>query len=196
MMTDDTYMAFEDYKTKDAVVIVYTGEGKGKTSAAVGLMARALGNRWKVAFIQFIKYWGVGEHVFIRDIMPIYQDALFFYKGGKGFYNAGDLSEQHVSETQHKQAARETYDTALECASSGTYDLVICDEINNAVHDGLLSEKQLLTLFEKRHARTSLCLTGRDFPQNLLNQVDIATNMTKLKHHFDDKFLANKGIDF
>jgi cob(I)alamin adenosyltransferase len=189
-------MAFEDYKTKDAVVIVYTGEGKGKTSAAVGLMARALGNRWKVAFIQFIKYWGVGEHVFIRDIMPIYEDVLFFYKGGKGFYKAGDLSEAAITEAQHKKAARETYDMALECASSGEYDLVICDEINNAVHDGLLTEKQLGTLFEKRHKRTSLCLTGRDFPEKFLSKVDIATNMTKLKHHFDDKFLANKGIDF
>lgn len=189
-------MAFEDYKSKDSVVIVYTGEGKGKTSAAVGLMARALGNRWKVAFIQFIKYWGVGEHVFIRDIMPIYEDQLLLYKGGKGFYKAGDLSEHHVSEEQHKQAAKETYDKALECVSGGEYDLVICDEINNALHDGLLTEKQLLTLFEKRHPKTSLCLTGRDFPDNLLKHVDIATNMTKLKHHFDDKFLANKGIDF
>lgn len=189
-------MAFEDYKTKDAVVIVYTGEGKGKTSAAVGLMARALGNRWRVAFIQFIKYWGVGEHVFIRDIMPIYEDVLFFYKGGKGFYKAGDLSEQHVTEEQHQEAAAETFDMALECASSGQYDLVICDEINNAVHDGLITQTQLEHLFEKRHPQTSLCLTGRDFPQTLLKHVDIATDMTKLKHHFDDKFLANKGIDF
>lgn len=189
-------MAFEDYKSKDSVVIVYTGESKGKTSASVGLLARALGNRWKVAFIQFIKYWGVGEHVFIRDIMPIYEDNLFFYKGGKGFYNAGDLSEQHVSEEQHKQAAQETFDMALECVSNGEYDLVICDEINNAVHDGLLSEKQLEQLFEKRSPRTSLCLTGRDFPESMLKHVDIATNMTKIKHHFDDKFLANKGIDF
>ena len=189
-------MSFEDYRSKDSVVIVYTGESKGKTSAAVGLMARALGNRWKVAFIQFIKHWGVGEHVFIRDIMPIYEDVLFFYKGGKGFYNAGDLSEQHITPAQHKQAAEETYDMALECVSSGDYDLVICDEINNAVHDGLLTEKQLEKLFEKRNKRTSLCLTGRDFPENMLGRVDIATNMTKIKHHFDDKFLANKGIDF
>lgn len=189
-------MAFEDYKSKDAVVIVYTGEGKGKTSAAVGLLARALGNRWKVAFIQFIKHWGVGEHVFIRDIMPVFEDSLFFYKGGKGFYNAGDLSEQHITPEQHKQAALETYETALDCVSSGEYDLVICDEINNAVHDGLLNEKQLEKLFEKRHERTSLCVTGRDFPEKLLKHIDIATNMTKIKHHFDDKFLANKGIDF
>lgn len=189
-------MAFEDYQTKESVVIVYTGESKGKTSAGIGLMVRALGNRWNVAFIQFIKYWGVGEHVFIRDIQPLFKDQLYFYKGGKGFYNAGDLSAEFVDETQHQQAAQETFDEALRAVSSGTFDLVICDEINNAVHDGLLSPAQLKELFEKRAPNTSLCLTGRDFPEDMLQYVDIATNMTKIKHHFDEKYLANKGIDF
>lgn len=189
-------MAFEDFKTKDSVVLVYTGDGKGKTSAGLGLMIRALGNRWNVAFIQFIKYWGVGEHVFIRDITPVYRDQLHFYKGGKGFYQAGDLSEQHVSEEQHKQAAQETYDEALRVVSSGDFDLVICDEINNAVHDGLLTNIQLEKLIDSRAPKTSLCMTGRNFPKSLLSKVDIATDMTKLKHHFDEKYLANKGIDF
>lgn len=189
-------MAFEDFKTKDSVVLVYTGEGKGKTSASLGLMVRALGSRWNVAFIQFIKYWGVGEHVFIRDIQPIYSDQLYFFKGGKGFYDAGDLSENHITEEQHKAAARETFDEALKAVSSGDYDLVICDEINNAVHDGLLDVADLQKLFDARTPTTSLCVTGRDFPEKLLDQVDIATNMTKLKHHFDDKYLANPGIDY
>lgn len=189
-------MAFEDYGVKQSVVIVYTGDSKGKTSASLGLMVRALGNRWKVAYLQFIKYWGVGEHVFIRDIMPLYKDQLYFYKGGKGFYKAGELSEEFVSEEQHKKAAQDTYLAALNTASSGEYDLVICDEINNAVHDGLLSEKQLEELITRRSPKTSLCFTGRNFPEHLLEHVDIATNMHKIKHHFDDKFLANKGIDF
>lgn len=189
-------VAYEDYQTKSSVVLVYTGEGKGKTSAALGLLARALGNRWNVAFIQFIKYWGVGEHVFIRDIMPLFKDQLHFYKGGKGFYQAGELSAEFVSEEQHRQAARETYEEALRAATSGDYQLVICDEINNAVHDGLLDAAQLRTLIETRAAGTSLCLTGRNFPEDLLALADIVTNMTKVKHHFDDKFLANKGIDF
>jgi cob(I)alamin adenosyltransferase len=189
-------MAFEDYKTKQAVVIVYTGDSKGKTSAGIGLLVRALGNRWNVAFIQFIKYWGVGEHVFIRDIMPLFKDQLYFYKGGKGFYKAGNLSAEFVSEDQHKQAAAETYDEAYRAATSGAYDLVICDEINNAVHDGLLSKDQLESLITDRAANTSLCLTGRNFPDDLLDMADIVTNMTKIKHHFDDKFLANKGIDY
>lgn len=189
-------MSFEDFKTKESVVVVYTGEGKGKTSAAVGLMARALGNHWKVAFVQFIKHWGVGEHTFIRDIAPVFGDDLLFYKGGKGFYEAGDLSASDVSETEHKAAAAETYAVAFDAATSGKFQLVICDEINNAVHDGLLSEQQLKDLITKRAPGTSLCLTGRDFPAKLLEHVDIATDMTKLKHHYDDKFLANKGIDF
>lgn len=189
-------MSFEDYKTKESVVIVYTGESKGKTSAGLGLLVRALGNRWNVAFIQFIKYWGVGEHVFIRDIMPLFKDQLYFYKGGKGFYKAGDMSAEFVTEDQHKQAASDTYTEALAAATSGTYDLVICDEINNAVHDGLLTEQQLADLIKKRSPGTSLCFTGRNFPKELLPMVDIATDMTKIKHHFDDQFLANKGIDF
>lgn len=189
-------MAFEGYKNKDSVVVAYTGEGKGKTSAAVGLMARALGNRWNVAFIQFIKYWGVGEHVFIRDISTLYKDQLFFYKGGKGFYNAGDISAEFVTDEQHRQAAQATYKIALDCVSSGKYKLVICDEISNAAHDGLLSLKQYENLFKQRSSQTSLCVTGRDFPKNLLRYADIATDMTKIKHHFDNKFLANKGIDF
>lgn len=189
-------MAFEDYKTKESVIIVYTGDGKGKTSAALGLMSRALGSRMRVAFIQFIKYWGVGEHVFIRDIMPIYKDQLYFYKGGKGFYKAGELSERHIPNEKHEAAALATYTEALKCATSGDYDIVICDEINNAVNDGLLTKKLLSELIDGRADNTSLCLTGRNFPKSLLASVDIATDMHKLKHHFDEKYLANKGIDY
>lgn len=189
-------MSFEDFKTKQAVTIVYTGDSKGKTSASLGLMVRALGNRWNVAFIQFIKYWGVGEHVFIRDIQSLYKDQLYFFKGGKGFYQAGDLSPGHVSKDQHKQAALETYNQALQAATSGAYDLVICDEINNAVHDGLLTKTQLKKLMSSKDPKTSLCLTGRNFPDELIQLVDIATEMKKIKHHFDDKFLANPGIDY
>src|SRR3989338_1187235 len=189
-------MAFEDYKTKQAVAVVYTGEGKGKTSASVGLMARALGTGWRVAFIQFIKTWKVGEHDFIHKIEPLFAKKLLFYKGGKGFYQAGELSAKDVTETEHRQAAQTTYDQAFKASTSGKFDLVICDEINNAVHHKLITKNQLKDLIKKRALKTSLCLTGRNFPKDLLPMVDIATNMTKLKHHFDKKYLANKGIDF
>lgn len=189
-------MAFEDYKTKDNVVIVYTGDSKGKTSASIGLMCRALGRGWRVAYVQFIKDWEVGEHTFIRDITPVFKDKLTFYKGGKGFFNAGEISAKNVSQAEHKAAAEKTYEFALHCASSGAYGLVVCDEINNAVYDGLLGQDQLAALLDSRARNTSLCLTGRNFPGHLLAKVDIATNMTKIKHHFDDKYLANEGIDY
>lgn len=189
-------MAFEDFQTKKSVVVVYTGDGKGKTSASVGLMARALGTDWRVAYIQFIKHWNVGEHDFIAKIQDVFGDKLYFYKGGKGFYNAGEISAKDVSEEDHKQAALETLEIATKCTTSGDYDLVICDEINNAVNDGLLNKSDLENLIMNRSKKTSLCLTGRNFPDELVQHTDIASNMSKIKHHFDEKFLANKGIDY
>ncbi|MBP9813136.1 cob(I)yrinic acid a,c-diamide adenosyltransferase [Candidatus Nomurabacteria bacterium] len=187
---------FDDYKTKKSVVVVYTGEGKGKTSASLGLMARALGANWKIAYIQFIKSWQVNEHHFINEIMPIFKDKLFFYKGGAGFYHAGELSAKGVSDQEHKKQAQETYKMALACARSGEYDLVICDEINNAVNDGLLKKSAFAELTSSKHDKTSLCLTGRNYPATAEKYADIITNMTKVKHHFDKKYLANNGIDY
>ena len=191
-------MAFEDYKTKESVVVVYTGEGKGKTSASVGLLARALGRGWKVAYIQFVKTWETGESQFIAKLLDsnIFGDKLFYYRGGKGFFNAGDLSAKDVSEEEHRKAAEDTFAKAIESATSGDFDLVICDEINNSVHDGLLPISKLEELLKKHNKKTSVCVTGRNFPEELLPLTDIATNMTKIRHHFDDKFLANKGIDY
>lgn len=182
--------------SKNSTTIVYTGEGKGKTSASLGLLVRALGAGKKVAFIQFIKHWQVSEHKFIADISDIYKDQLLFYKGGKGFYNAGDMSAKNVSDDDHIQAARKTYEKACALSTSDEWDLVICDEINNAVADGLLSVSDLENLLLKRHKNTSLCLTGRNFPEQLLGSVDIATDMTKLRHHYDDGHLAQEGIDY
>ncbi len=176
--------------------MVYTGEGKGKTSASLGLMCRALGRGQKVAYIQFIKHWEVGEHTFIHKIQPLFKDNLMLYKGGRGFFEAGDLSSKGVTAEEHRAAARATYDIAEICSGSGDFDVVICDEINNAVHDGLLEVDDFKNLLVNRHAKTSLCLTGRNFPKLLLKYVGIATDMHKIKHHFDDKFLANKGIDY
>lgn len=177
-------------------MVVYTGDGKGKTSAALGLVARALGDGWRVAFIQFIKHWDVSEHNFLQKVQAILGNQLFFYKGGKGFYNAGSLSDKDITPAQHKKAAKETFDVALQAVTSGRFGLVVCDEINNAVYEGLLPKNSLEKLIKERSPKTSLCLTGRNFPKELLDNVDIATSMTKLRHHFDNKYLANKGIDF
>jgi len=188
-------MTFENFKQKDSVIVVYTGDGKGKTSAGLGLMVRALGSGFRVAFIQFIKNWDVGEHQFIKTIMPLYTDKLDFYKGGLGFFEAGELSSNDSREG-HLKEARKTFDFAYQAVISGEYQLVICDEINNSVHDGLLTMADLKKIIDDKHPKTSLCLTGRNFPTELIKNVDIVTDMVKLKHHFDDNVLANKGIDY
>jgi cob(I)alamin adenosyltransferase len=189
-------MVMDDYKTKEAVVVVFSGEGKGKTTASLGLMCRALGAGWRVAYIQFIKKRKVSEQKFIDQIQPVFGDRLFFYQGGAGFYKAGALSAKNVSKAEHKKCALGAYTRALKATTSGDYELVICDEINNAMQAGLITNKQLTELIKNRSPKTSLCLTGRDFPPDLLPLVDIATDMKKIKHHYDDKFLANFGIDF
>jgi cob(I)alamin adenosyltransferase len=126
----------------------------------------------------------------------VFGDKLYYYRGGKGFFNAGDLSAKDVSAEEHEKAAEDTYKQAYERAVSGEWDLVICDEINNSVHDGLLKVAQLEKLLKDRSPKTSVCVTGRNFPEELIPLTDIATDMTKIKHHYDDKFLANKGIDY
>ncbi len=189
-------MNLENFKSKKSVVIVFSGDGKGKTSAALGLVIRALGARHKVAFVQFIKYWGVSEHIFFKDIQNLYEDQLYFYKGGKGFYNAGVLSEKNITKEQHISAAKKTLAVALKAVKSGEYDLVVCDEINNAVHDKLLTIADLKKLINDRASKTSICLTGRNFPNILKNKVDIYTEMKKIVHHFDNNFIANRGIDY
>lgn len=185
----------ETTKQKERVIVVYTGESKGKTSASLGLTIRALGAGHKVAYVQFIKLWDVSEHAFIQKIMPLFDDTFDFYKGGLGFFEAGDLSSA-ATENEHREHARTTFEFALQAAKSGSYQLVVCDEINNAVHDGLLTEADLKQLITQADPRTSLCLTGRYFPDSLLPLVDIATEMKKLRHHYDDGFIANKGIDY
>jgi cob(I)alamin adenosyltransferase len=182
-------------KTKKSVVVVYTGDGKGKTSAAIGLAVRALGAGQRVAFVQFIKQWQVSEHKFFEKYLKN-QPNFTFYKGGRGFYHAGKDSAENVSDDEHLTAARRTLEFAVLAAISGDYDVVIADEINNAVTDGLLSVDDMRKLIAERHPSTSLCLTGRNFPTELVERADIVTDMAKINHHFDDGFVAKEGIDF
>lgn len=177
-------------------VIVYTGDGKGKTSAGLGLTCRALGHGSRVAFIQFIKNWHVSEDTFFDAIQPLFTGRLTLYKGGKGFYHAGHLSAKGVSDGEHQQSAQNTLAFALQCVSLGTYDVVVCDEINNAVHDGLLRVDDMRRLIESTHAHTTLCLTGRHFPPSLEPYADLISNIQKIKHPYDKGMLAIKGIDY
>lgn len=183
-------------RIKPSVVIVYTGEGKGKTSAGIGLVCRSLGSGRRVAFVQFIKQWHVSEDTFFQSVSMTHPDQLVVFKGGKGFFQAGAMSAKGVSSDDHRKAARTTFKYAQACATSGKFDLVVCDEINNAAHDGLLADDDLVSLVNSRHPTTSLCLTGRNFPTRLYENADIVTNMSAIRHHYDQGFIANEGIDY
>ncbi len=182
-------------KEKSSVVVVFTGENKGKTEAAIGLACRALGAGNRVAFVQFVKSWRVSEHEFFAKIAPLFPDFAF-YKGGKGFVNLGEHSAKNVDENEHKMAARATLDFAEKCAQSGKFDLVVCDEICVAFAENLISRAELEHFIASRNEKTSLCLTGRGWPNELNKNADIVTNFAKIKHHYDDGFFAKVGIDF
>lgn len=178
------------------LIVVYTGDGKGKTSAGLGLAVRALGAGMRVAVVQFMKAWPVSEDAFLAGIAPQFAGRLFVYKGGRGFYRAGSMSARGVSDAAHRQAARRTLAVARRCASSGAYDLVVADECAVTVHCGLLPPGELARLIRRRAAGSSLCITGRSFPVALMPLADVVTVMEKRKHCFDAGVMAQPGIDY
>jgi cob(I)alamin adenosyltransferase len=180
-------------KPKTSTTVVYTGNGKGKTSASLGLLLRALGAGRKVALIQFIKSWETSEDRSIDKFADLYPNQLFHYKGGLGFYYGDDGTDETES---HRSAASKTYQKAFSLATSGEYDLVICDELSNAVHDNLLDASAIEKLLLEHHDKTSVCITGRNFPRHLLPLVDTATEFRNIRSHYDNGAIPTPNIDF
>lgn len=175
---------------RTGLVMVNTGDGKGKTTAALGTAVRACGYGMKVAMIQFIKGpWKSGEQVSVERLAP----ELEFIKAGKGFYK---IMGDRLPEEVHRKAADEGYRLAEEKILSGAYDLVVLDEINNAVHDGLLTIEQVLSLVDRKPPHVHLILTGRNAHEALVERAHLVTEMREVKHPYRQGILAQKGIDF
>ena len=171
-------------------VIVYTGEGKGKTTAALGMALRAVGYNMKVCMIQFVKgSWFTGELSSSRLLAPNFR----IIRAGKGFVGIMDDKEPFST---HRTAAKEALRTSEEVISSGLYDIVILDEINYALRRKLIGIKAVLRLIRRRPPQVSLVLTGRGAPQPIIEAADLVTNMRKIKHPYDKGMTARKGIDF
>jgi cob(I)alamin adenosyltransferase len=175
---------------RKGLVMVNTGDGKGKTTAAVGTAMRAVGYGMRVVMIQFIKGpWKTGEQVSASRLAPEFE----LIKAGMGFYKImGDKLPEEV----HFKAAEEGRRTAEVHITSGDYDLVILDEINNAVSDGLLKIKQVLDLVDRKPPHVHLILTGRNAHTELIDRADLVTEMREVKHPYKQGILAQKGIDF
>ena len=168
-------------------VQVYTGDGKGKTTASLGLALRAVGRDLKVCMIQFIKGGGqYGEHLAAEKLAPL----LTIYQTGRdGWIHKGKLDPEDV------RIARETLELASAALTGGEYDLVILDEINGAVWFGLLDVADILQLIELKPATVELVLTGRSADSQVIEAADLVTEMREIKHYYQQGVPARVGIE-
>lgn len=169
-------------------VQVYTGYGKGKTTAALGLAVRAAGNGHRVYIGQFLKSRECGEH---RELA---QHSLITVEqfGSKGFFLGSDASRRRG----HEADAERGFARCSEVILLGDYDLVVLDEIDVAAAFGLLSTDELLALIAARPEHTELVLTGRDAPPGVLERADLVTEMREVKHYYRVGVHSRPGIEF
>ena len=167
-------------------VQVYTGNGKGKTTAALGLALRAVGRGLKVCVFQFIKGGGrYGEHLAAEKLAPL---LTIIQTGRPGWVNTKDITED-------RRTAQEAFVQAQELLVSGEFDLFICDEINGAVGFGLLEVEQVLELIDRKPEKTELVLTGRNAHQRVVEVADLVTEMREIKHYYKAGVPARTGIE-
>jgi len=176
--------------SQKGLVIVYTGGGKGKTSAALGLVLRAVGYNHKVCMIQFVKgSWHYGELDSAKRLAPEFE----LITAGKGF--VGILDDKSPRE-EHVKAANDTLAISKEKIMSGKFDVVILDEINYAVQLELLKIDDVIDLIKSKPAELDLVLTGNHAAKEVIEIADLVTEMKEIKHPFKSGIKAKKGIDF
>jgi cob(I)alamin adenosyltransferase len=168
------------------MVQVYTGDGKGKTTAALGLALRAIGQGLKVYMIQFMK--GDSEYGELRAIRDLPNFVVCQY-GRSAFVNREHPAKEDL------RLAREGLTRAREVIASGEYDLVILDEINVALDFKLVNLKDVLALIENRPEATELVLTGRYAPRQIIEAADLVTEMKEIKHYFRQGRRGRDGIE-
>ena len=172
------------------LVIVYTGGGKGKTSAALGLVLRAVGYNHKVCMVQFVKgSWHYGELDSAKRLAPEFE----MITAGKGF--VGILDDKSPRE-EHVKAANDTLMISREKIMSGKYNVVILDEINYAIQLELLKLDDVIDLIKSKPAELDLVLTGNHATKEVIELADLVTEMKEIKHPFKSGLKAKKGIDF
>ena len=176
--------------SKDGLVIVYTGNGKGKTTAALGLAMRAIGYEHKVCMLQFIKgSWHYGEMDSSKKLEPNFELIAV----GKGF--VGILDDNSPRE-EHEKYAAEAVRICREKIFSEKYDVIILDEVNYAINLGLIDVQEIIKIIKEKPSDLDLVLTGRDVKEEIVELADLVTEMKEIKHPFKSGIKAKKGIDF
>ncbi len=175
---------------KNGLTIVYTGKGKGKTTAALGIALRATGYKKKICMIQFIKgSWHYGEMESSKRLEPEFEMVAI----GKGF--VGIIDDKSPKE-DHQKIAKEAIRISNEKIQSGKYDIVILDEINYAVNLNLISLDDVLDLIKSKPENVDLVLTGNYAKEEVIEVADLVTEMKEIKHPFQKGIKAKEGIDF
>jgi cob(I)alamin adenosyltransferase len=176
--------------SNDGIVIVYTGSGKGKTTASLGVGLRAIGHGLRVCMVQFIKgEWHYGELDSIKKLEPEFELIV----AGKGFI--GIIDDDHAFE-EHVRAAKTALDIVEQKISLGTFDIIILDEINYAVHLGVLQLADVMKIVQNRPKHLSLILTGNHACEEIITLADLVTEMKEIKHPYKKGIKAKMGIDF
>jgi cob(I)alamin adenosyltransferase len=168
-------------------VQVYTGDGKGKTTAALGLALRAAGRGFRTYIAQFLKARPAGEIEAAKKLAPLIRIEQC---GREGFITVTDGPEDEDLERAKAGLAK-----ALEAMLSGEYRIVVLDEVNTAVHFGVLPEADVLAFIGRRPIAVELVLTGRYAPASFVERADLVTEMRAVKHYFDRGVKARQGIE-
>lgn len=168
-------------------VQVYTGDGKGKTTAAIGLAVRAVGAGLKVYIGQFIKEMEYGEIRMIRERVPEITAELFGTEAGCIIDRAPDEKD--------RQAAREGLAHARESIRSGDYQVVILDELTIAIDLGLISPEEAIGLIEEKPDHVELIITGRNAPEEILARADLISEVREERHYYRQGVLSRRGIE-
>jgi len=169
-----------------SIVVVNTGDGKGKSSSAFGVMVRGLARDWNVAVMQFIKSgdWNVGEEKIGRQL------GVDWFNEGEGFtWNSEDIEHD-------KQLARAGWDKAAALIAAGDHQLIILDELTYLINWGWIEAEPVYKAIVNRPEHVSLVITGRDAPEGLIEVADTVSEIVKVKHAFDKGIIAKKGIDY
>jgi len=171
------------------LLIVFTGNGKGKTSAAMGSALRAVGQGMKVLMIQFIKgSWHYGE----LDAVKAFGENFQIRPMGRGFVKVGT----EKPDAEDIRLVQEAWKAAVEAMHSDRYDMIILDEINYAVHYGMITLDQVLNDLAARPEQLHVICTGRNAQDRLIEAADLVSEIREIKHPFEKGILAQRGIEY
>ena len=168
---------------------IYTGNGKGKTTAALGLITRALGAGLKIFVGQFLKQGDYSEIKTLVKYSKIYKGQITIEQYGSGRFIKGKPTKEE------KTAGKEGYKTLLKILQKGEHDLVIVEEGNVAMMCNIITENDLLELMDQKKEHVELVITGRGATEKLIEKADLVTEMKEIKHYFSKGVMARVGIE-